>query len=87
MPISRAAFDGGRTAVSWETAIEGYLNSHPSQAFGVLELAKAIEYPVGRISGAYHLHAILHRMAAQGRVDERIVRTGKRTEVFYASMG
>lgn len=87
MPISRDEFGRGRTAASWENAIEGFLNSHPSEAFGVLEVAKAIEYPVGRITGTYSLHAILHRMAAQGKIDERIVRTGNQANEFYASMG
>jgi hypothetical protein len=87
VPISRDQFGRGRTAASWEDAIEGFLNSHPSEAFGVLEVAKAIEYPVSRITGAHSLHALLHRMAAQGKIDERVVQTGKQADTFYASMG
>jgi hypothetical protein len=87
VPISRDEFDRGRTAASWEDAIEGFLNSRPSEAFGVLEAARAIEYPVGRITGTHSLHHLLHRMAAQGKIDERIVRTGKQADTFYASMG
>jgi hypothetical protein len=87
VPISRDQFDRGRTPASWEAEIEGFLNSHRTEAFGVLELAKAIEYPVGRITGAHSLHHILHRMAAQGKIDERIVPTGRQSETFYASMG
>ncbi len=87
MPISRADFDRGKSPASWEDAIQGFLNSHPSEAFGVLELAKAIEFPIGPVTGVHSLHAILHRMAAQGKIDERIVRTERRAEAFYASMG
>lgn len=87
MPISRADFDRGKTASSWEDAIEGFLNSHPSEAFGVVELARAIKFPVSKLTGTHSLHAILHRMAAQGKIDERIVLVGRRAEAFYATMG
>jgi hypothetical protein len=86
VPISRNEFDLGKSPDSWEGAIEGFLNSHPAEAFGVLELAKAIEYPVSPITGAHSLHALLHRMAAQGKIQERIVRAGRRADTFYASM-
>ena len=59
------------------TLIRTFLNSHPTEAFGVLELAKAIQFPVGPIVGTYSLHATLHRMAAQGKIEERIVRSGE----------
>ncbi|MGA7860739.1 MAG: hypothetical protein WCB19_02645 [Thermoplasmata archaeon] len=87
MPITRDEFDLGKTPDSWEDSIQGFLNSHPSEAFGVLELAKAIQYPISPIVGAHSLHAILHRMAAQGKIQERIVRTGRRADTFYATMG
>lgn len=86
MPIPRNVFDQGRSAASWEAVIEGFLNSHPSEAFGVLEIAKAIEYPVGRITGTHSLHVILHRLASQGKIDERVVTTGPRADIFYASL-
>lgn len=73
VPISRDQFDQGRTPASWEDSIRTFLNSHPTEAFGVLELAKAIQFPVGPIVGMYSLHATLHRMAAQGKIEERIV--------------
>ncbi|MFZ0830025.1 MAG: hypothetical protein WCB18_05210 [Thermoplasmata archaeon] len=87
MPISRDQFDQGRTPASWEDSIRTFLNSHPTEAFGVLELAKAIQFPVGPIVGTYSLHATLHRMAAQGKIEERIVRSGRKSDTFYATMG
>jgi len=87
VPISRDLFDSGKTPASWEDSIKTFLNSHPNQAFDALELAKAIQYPVGSITGAHSLQAILHRMACQGKIEERIVRTGRRTDAFYATMG
>jgi hypothetical protein len=86
VPISRNEFDLGKTPDSWEAPIQGFLNSHPTEAFDVLELAKAIQYPISPIVGAHSLHAIFHRMAAQGKIDERIVRTGRRADTFYAAM-
>ncbi|MGC2288658.1 MAG: hypothetical protein WA688_02215 [Thermoplasmata archaeon] len=87
MPISRNQFDLGKTPASWEAAIQGYLNTHRTEAFGVLELAKAIECPISPILGAHSLHGILSRMAAQGKIEERIVGTGRRAETFYATLG
>jgi hypothetical protein len=87
VPIDRNDFDRGKSPDSWEDAIQGFLNSHPSEAFNALELAKAIQYPISPIVGAHSLHAVLRRMAAQGKIQERIVRTGRRVDTFYATMG
>jgi hypothetical protein len=86
MPISRDQFDQGKAPASWEHTVRAFLNNHPTQAFSVLELAKAVEYPISPITGAYTLHALLHRLASQGKIDERIVRSGRRVETFYATM-
>jgi hypothetical protein len=86
VPITRSVFDLGKSPDSWEGAIEGFLNSHRTEAFGVVELAKAIEYPIAPITGAHSLHALLHRMAAQGKIQERVVVTGRHADTFYASM-
>jgi hypothetical protein len=86
VPIARNEFDTGKSPDSWEASIQGLLNSHPSEAFDVLELAHAIQFPISPILGAHSLHAILHRMAAQGKIQEKIVRLGRRSETFYASM-
>jgi hypothetical protein len=87
VPISRASFELGKSPGSWEETIQGFLNAHPTEAFGALELAKAIQYPISPLVGAHSLHAILHRMASQGKIDERIVQTGRRAETFYSTMG
>lgn len=87
MPISREQFDQGKTPASWEQAILTFLNTHPSEAYGTLEVARAIQYPLGSITGAHSLQAILHRLANQGKIEERVVRTGRRAETFYATMG
>jgi hypothetical protein len=87
VPIPRSEFDRGKAPASWEQSVLGFLNSHPSEAFGIEELAKAIQYPISPLTGVHSLHALLHRLAAQGKVDERIVRSGSRAEVFYATMG
>ena len=86
MPINRSEFDRGKSSDSWEDAIQGFLNSHPAEAFDALEVAKAIEYPVNPVLGAHSLHAILHRMANQGKIQEKTVRTARRSDTLYASM-
>jgi hypothetical protein len=87
VPISRDQFDRGKDPASWEQTIEGFLNSRPTQAFTAREVATAIQYPLGAITGAHGLHEILRRLAAQGRIQERLVRTGRQTDSFYSSMG
>jgi hypothetical protein len=86
VPISRQEFDRSRTPDSWEAVIEGFLNSHPTEAFGVREVAAAVQYPLGLVMGAHGLHEILHRMAEQGKIQERLVRAGRKAETFYASL-
>jgi hypothetical protein len=98
MPIDRAEFSAGETHDAVEGRVVEFLETHRETAYTGEEIAVAIGHPAGRelvgsgeVDTLYHIVqraaflSMLDVMAWQHKIERRHVRTGLRSETFYAA--